>query len=218
MMPLTKDTPKAMVKLNGEPLLEWTLERLAKAGIEEIIIVTGYLEEKIRNYFGSNYMGVPLRYVRQEKQLGTAHAISMAKGFLKGKFIAVNADVVAEEKLYKRLVGMEKSDADIVIVGREVKEPWRYGVIKEENGKIIDLVEKPMRGNEPSKIVNAGIYLFNEKIFTAIMKTPLSERGEYEITDSIKILIKSDGKAVLEHCRGKIIDIGSIDDLKKAEG
>jgi bifunctional UDP-N-acetylglucosamine pyrophosphorylase/glucosamine-1-phosphate N-acetyltransferase len=218
MRPLTEKVPKAMVQLNGRPLLDWTLGNLANAGVEEIIIVVGHLSGIIENHFGKEYRGIPLRYVFQKEQKGTADAVALVKEHMQGHFIVLNADVITEGGLIKELAAVDEFDIyDAVVVGREVRDPWRYGVLSYSNGELHDIVEKPPVGEEPGNVVNAGVYRFNEKIFGAIKLTELSSRNEYEIVDSIKLLINSGGKVRVKIYKGRCFDIGTVEELKNAE-
>ena len=90
----------------------------------------------------------------------------------------------------------------------EVEDPSAFGVVEIENGNIKSIVEKPKKEEAPSNLVNAGIYVFNKDIFEKIEKTEISERGEYEITDSVTLQIE-DGKKVIGHKTNKDwIDVG----------
>ena len=218
LRPLTDKVPKVMVKVKGKPLLERILDKLVEVKIEEIFLVVGYKKEVIEKYFGNEFKGIPVKYLVQERQLGTANAIGLAKDYIKGNFLVLNGDVLVESYLFKELGAVDEFDPyDAVVVGRMVKDPWRYGVIVAENNEIKRIVEKPEPGKEPSNIINAGIYRFNEKIFSAIKMTPVSSREEYEIVDSIKLLIEAGTKIGLKVYDGLCLDIGDADDLKKAE-
>lgn len=90
----------------------------------------------------------------------------------------------------------------------EVENPSAFGVVEIEDGNIKNIVEKPKRDEAPSNLVNTGIYIFNNDIFEKIAKTEISERGEYEITDSLTLQI-ADGKKVIGHKTNKDwIDVG----------
>ena len=90
----------------------------------------------------------------------------------------------------------------------EVEDPSAFGVVEIENGNIKNIVEKPKREEAPSNLVNAGIYIFNKDIFDKIRETEISERGEYEITDSVSLQIE-DNKTVIGHKTSKDwIDVG----------
>ncbi|MFH1586439.1 MAG: sugar phosphate nucleotidyltransferase [Candidatus Diapherotrites archaeon] len=218
LRPLTNGIPKVMVKLGGRPILERILDSLVDAGIGEIEIVVGYLKENVENYFKGSYRGVPINYLWQEKQLGTAHAIGLAKEFIgEGDFLVMNGDVVVEKELITGLAHKDEFDtSDAVVVGREVDDPWRYGVMELSGERLEKIVEKPEFGSISSKIINAGIYRFNEKIFKKIEKVKMSKRREYEIVDAINALAK-EGKVMVKIYDGLCADIGDKEDLKSAE-
>ena len=232
LRPLTNDKPKALVELNGKPLVEHVLGKLQKAGIDEVGLVVGWHSEMIEERLGESFGRMPLRYLKQEQALGTANAIATAKDFIgKEGFLCTYSDVIAESGIYQGLVeefkekegnvfeeGVEDLDGefDAVIVGREVKDPWRFGVLKLEDGKVLDIVEKPAVGEEPSNWISAGIYWFSPKIFELIAQVGKSERGEYEITDSLKKLAL-ESRLGFKKYEGKCIDISNVEELKEAE-
>jgi UDP-N-acetylglucosamine diphosphorylase / glucose-1-phosphate thymidylyltransferase / UDP-N-acetylgalactosamine diphosphorylase / glucosamine-1-phosphate N-acetyltransferase / galactosamine-1-phosphate N-acetyltransferase len=218
MRPLTNNQPKVMVKLNGKPLLEHMIEALADSGIKEVALIVGYKKDAIENHFGKEFKGVKLYYIVQEKQEGTAHALGLAEGFAETNFLVVNGDVIVEKEFFEKLVNVDEFDPyDILLVAREVKDTWRYGVLKTSENEVKDIVEKPAPGEEPGNLINAGIYRFDKKIFKAIKLTRKSERNEFELVDSIRLLIKAGAKAGFVKYSGKCFDIGSPEDLKKAE-
>ena len=94
MRPLTYTKPKVMLPVANKPILHHTIENLVKAGIDEVVLVVGYKEETIREYFGEKFNGVRIRYVRQAKQLGTAHALLSAEHLLDDRFLMLNGDTI----------------------------------------------------------------------------------------------------------------------------
>ena len=192
MRPLTMTRPKTMLITGGKPLIQYNVESLRDAGIKDITLVVGYKCEIIQDYFGDgSKFGVNINYAVQEEQNGTAHAIESAKEFIDESFIVLNGDIIVSYDLIRNLI--EKYDTrtsknvKAVLTVIEVENPSSYGIVSTENDKIVGIVEKPAPGTAPSNLANAGIYLFSTEIFDAIEKTELSERGEYEITDSLKI-------------------------------
>ena len=212
MKPLTDDKPKALVELRGKPLVEYALDACKNAGIEKVALVVGYLGEQVKKKYGSDFNGMPLTYITQHEQLGTAHAIGLCRHFARDDFLAINCDVVFGKGLLEELMKVEGFDA--VVVARKDKEPWKFGCLKSEGKKLVEIVEKPACGREPSKLVNAGVYRFGHKIFGAIDETRKSARGEYEITDAINLLAGK-GRAGFMEYGGKIEDIGELADLSK---
>ncbi|MDK2826275.1 MAG: UDP-N-acetylglucosamine diphosphorylase / glucose-phosphate thymidylyltransferase, partial [Methanolobus sp.] len=95
MRPLTASKPKVMLPIANKPMMEHTINAAIKAGVKEFLIVTGYREDAIKDYFkDGSHFGISVEYVRQEEQLGTANAIGCAKGFVKGHFIVLNGDML----------------------------------------------------------------------------------------------------------------------------
>lgn len=218
LRPLTEKMPKAMVELNGKPMIERVLGNLSKAGFLEAHIIVGYMKEAIEKKIGEKFAGMTINYFVQEKQLGTAHALSLVEEFVDEKFLAINGDVLVEPELLKELIEAgKKGPDDAVIVCRDVEDPWDFGCLKLEKNKVVDIVEKPPPGQEPSKTVNIGVYVFDKKIFEAIREIDLSERNEFELVDAIKKLI-ADGKTVTaKKYAGFYAHIGNEKDIMQAE-
>lgn len=214
MMPLTRDRPKAMVLLKRKPLLEHLLCELKNAGIKKLAIVVGYKKEKIKEYFGESYKGMPIAYVEQKRALGTAHALLMAKSFAASEksFLVCYADVIPKSSDIKRVINAK---GNAIMAVRFEKNPERFGVVRVHSNKVVSLVEKPknLRGKA---LVNVGLYRFTPQIFEILPKVRKSTRNEYELTDALKMLIDS-GELRCVIMRRKVLDIGTIDDLKACE-
>ena len=187
MGPLTEHRPKVMLPVANRPLLEHIILTLKTAGIKDILIVTGYCKEKIEEYFreGSK-LGLNIEYVEQKTQKGTADAIASVKDLIDERFLVTNGDVLASSSDIKNLL---IADGDIVIASKKVASPEEYGILYVKGKKVEKIVEKPK--SSTSDIANAGIYVFSPEIFDAIKNTKPSQRGEYEITDSIQHMIDS---------------------------
>lgn len=185
MGPLTGNIPKVMLPIANKPILMHVIRSALDAGINEFVIVTGYGEKIIKDYFkdGSSF-NTRIKYVHQEKQLGTADAIGCAKGMVGDRFLVLNGDIIVNPAHIRKLV---ECRSDIVLTARHVDNPSEYGVFKVEKDRVLRIIEKP--SEPPTDLANAGIYVFNSSIFDAIGKTPLSVRKEYEITDSLQMLI-----------------------------
>jgi len=232
LRPLTEKKPKALVELNGKPLVEHVLSAMQEAGIEKAAVVVGHLGEMVKEKLGGNFNGMPLEYIEQPEALGTANAIALAKDFAgENSVVCAYADVIVESSTYRTLVekyvekkktmfseNVDKAvrEFDAVVVGREVRDPWRFGVLELEGNKVKRIIEKPTVGEEPSKIVNTGIYWFSPKVFGLAANVEKSERGELEITDALNE-IAAEGRLGFEKCEGKCLDIGTLEELKEAE-
>ncbi len=210
MRPLTITKPKTMLQIGGKPILQYNIESLRDAGVDEITLVVGYHEEVIKNHFkdGTN-MGVKINYVTQEDRLGTAHAIGSARKHVHGQFITLNGDIIVDPTLITDLIeGYREENARSMLVLTEVDDPSSFGVVELDGNRIIKIVEKPKKEEAPSNLINAGIYLFDDQIFDAIDQTAKSERGEYEITDSLQLQMNADENVVGLRSTNKWIDIG----------
>ena len=184
MRPLTYTRPKVMLPLANKPILEHLLLELKKAGIEDFIFVVGYHGETVQSYFGGGERWqVNINYVTQRKQLGTAHALKMVEPFVSGRFLLVNGDVLVREEDITKVVSRDEISLAMI----EVEDPRELGVAEVEGGKIKHLYEKVEA--PASHLANAGLYLLTEDIFPAISRTKKSSRGEYEITNSLQLLI-----------------------------
>ncbi|MCR4335687.1 MAG: sugar phosphate nucleotidyltransferase [archaeon] len=218
LRPITDEIPKCMAELKGKPMMEHVLVNLKKAGIEECHLVVGYKKDVIEEHFGPEFEGMKLNYFVQEEPKGTAHAVSLVEEYIDGKFLITNADVIVGSQNYQALIKTDEFDkADGVLLARKVKDPWRYGVLKTEGQKIIDIIEKPAPGKEPSNLINAGVYRFSKDFFEAIRETQLSERNEYELVDSIKIYMKKGKNMEFRNCIGMCVDVATKADLEEAD-
>ena len=184
MRPLTYVRPKVMLPIANKPILEHLLIEASKAGIEEFIFVVGYKDEQVRDYFANGEKwGVSIAYANQRKQLGTADALKMIEGLVEGNFLVMNGDIIVNRKDIKKLAG--KNDNTLSVI--EVKDARDLGVVELSEGKVVQIYEKEAK--PPSHMANAGLYLFTPEIFSAISMTAKSSRGEYEITDSLRLLM-----------------------------
>ena len=193
--PLTLTRSKVMLPIANMPILEHVIDSLEKNGINEIILVVGYEKERIMDYFqdGLNF-GVKIQYVEQKAQLGTAHAIEQAKKLIDlddSGFLVLNGDNLVEPKTIADLLNNYKGDVSLLTVRME--NTAGYGVVLKEKEKVTKILEK--RPGDISRIVNTGIYIFTPQVFETIEKTPISENGEYAITDTIQLMI-NEGKTV----------------------
>ena len=184
MRPLTYSRPKVMLPIANKPILEHLLIEARKAGITDFIFIVGYCDEQVRYYFGNgDRWGVNIDYCTQRRQLGTADALKMVKGLVDGNFVVLNGDIVVADKDIRKV--MRAKDTTLGII--EVRDTKGLGVVELSKGKVAHIYEKAEP--PPSHIVNAGLYLFTPDIYDAISQTEKSPRGEYEITDSLQLMI-----------------------------
>jgi UDP-N-acetylglucosamine diphosphorylase/glucosamine-1-phosphate N-acetyltransferase len=210
MRPLTYTRPKVMLPIANKPILEHLLEEMIKSGIHEFIFIVGYHDEQIRNYFqDGNQWGVNIQYCNQRNQLGTADALRMVESLVNDSFLLANGDVIISHLDILKFMAKDQNMMSTI----ELQDVSGLGVIECKDGKVTRIHEKT--ANPPSHLANAGLYAFTQDIFKAIELTPKSPRGEYEITDSIQILIDS-GKQVGYQNLSKWFDLSYPWDLLNA--
>ncbi|UCG70434.1 MAG: NTP transferase domain-containing protein [Thermoplasmata archaeon] len=190
MRPLTANTPKPLLPVAGKPFLGHIIETLEKLEIRDIYLLIGWKNLKIKEYFGDGKrFNVNITYLYQEERLGTAHAVSMAKSVMDSDFLCLNGDIVITKSYIKGLFDFYDSHKGNIMSLASVDKPERFGVVTLDGERVTELTEKPKVPK--SRLINAGIYIFTPEVFGAIEETPKSSRGEYEITESIKIQMSS---------------------------
>jgi UDP-N-acetylglucosamine diphosphorylase/glucosamine-1-phosphate N-acetyltransferase len=220
LQPITATRPKHLIRVGGKPILEHCLEALKASGITETIIVTHYMSDAIRQYFGDGEkLGLKVEYVEQAAVLGTGNAVSVVEPYVDGAFVLVYGDLLFAPDVIQNVVhSYEKEEPAAVMAVVPVEKPENYGIVELENEKNVKrIIEKPVLGQAPSNLANAGLYVFSMEIFDKIRQTQSSVRGEWELTDAISLLIK-DKKPVLaaKISKDDWIDIGRPWDLLEA--
>jgi UDP-N-acetylglucosamine diphosphorylase/glucosamine-1-phosphate N-acetyltransferase len=220
LQPITATRPKHLIEVGGKPVLEHSLEALKSSGINEVIIVTHYMGEMIRHYFGDGRrLGLKLVYVEQAATVGTGNAVSAVEPLVDGDFVLVYGDLLFAHPAIKNLIqkyNSEKPGAVMAVV--RVESPENYGIIELENGKRVNrIIEKPTRDKELSYLANAGIYVLSKEIFGRIKRIKPSVRGEWELTDALSLLIEEKQAVVaVEISKDDWTDIGNPWDLLEA--
>ena len=185
MHPLTYTRPKVMLPLAGRPILEHLVLEIKQAGIRDFVFIVGYRDEAIRNHFGhGERCGVSIDYMTQRKQSGTADALRPASGLIDGNFLLANGDAIVASAEILRIITRGGNTMGLV----EMEDTTDMGVVEVRDGGVTRIHEKAER--PPTQLVNAGIYLLTPEIFSAISATNKSSRGEYELTDSLQLLIE----------------------------
>jgi glucose-1-phosphate thymidylyltransferase len=218
LRPLTKDKPKGMVEIDGEPLLTHVFDQLVDIGVEEIVVVVGYLKENIISHFGDEFEGIPITYTHQREQNGLAHALLTVEDHIDDDFVLMLGDNVFDANLEEVVDRQRERHTDAAFLVEEVplSEASRYGVCDtNELGEIVDVVEKPEE--PPSNLVMTGFYTFTPAIFHACHLVQPSDRGEYELSEAIDLLIESGRTIDAIEMDGWRIDVGYPEDRDRAE-
>lgn len=206
MRPLSGSVPKPMLPVAEEPLVAHTARAAIEAGADELVLVVGYEADTVREYFGEEYAGIPVKYAIQEEQRGTADAVRAARDHIDGSFAVLNGDNLYDTAAVKRLLSNDPS------VGTyRVDDPSNYGVISTEGDCVTGIVEKP--DDPPTNLANTGAYVFPEEACDWL-DVGESERGEFEITDVVERVISEYDVTAVEVKRW--LDVGRPWELLKA--
>lgn len=171
LYPLTKQVPKPLVPVAGEPNAVHLIRYLKSYGFDEIAINVYYLADMIVGALGDgSAFGVRLEYLHEKELLGSAGAVEQMKDFLSGApFVVVGCDDLTDLPLDKLFEFHKQKNAIATIGLVEREEVDQYGVVvTAADGKITGFQEKPAKGTERSKLVNTGIYAFTPEIFKHI--------------------------------------------------
>jgi NDP-sugar pyrophosphorylase family protein len=207
LRPLTENTPKPLVEVAGKPLLDHIVEALPTA-IDELIIVTGYLGEQIRDHCGKEFHGRKVTYIHQEEQNGTAKALWLVKDLIKGRFLFMFADDIHGKNDLARAVSFSRS-----MLVSQVDNPEKFGiVVRRPDGTISQMIEKPEHA--PSNCASTGAMVLDQNIFQYEPQESKTIKGEYYLTEVIERYAKDFPIAVVE--QNTWIPIANLDDVKRA--
>ncbi|MBC7261313.1 MAG: NTP transferase domain-containing protein [Chloroflexi bacterium] len=194
IQPLNLYLPKPLLPVCNKPIIQYQLEDMREIGVRDVIIVVGHLKEEIISYFGDgSSLGLRIRYVEQHETLGIAHAVAQLEHVVDSPFILFLGDIFLVPKNLQSMERMfwERRAGAVLAVKREKNPEYvrrNFAVILHASGTVTRVIEKPRYVT--SDLKGCGVYIFDLAIFDAIRRTPrTAQRDEYEITNSIQILI-----------------------------
>ena len=181
--PLTATRPKPLIPLLGRPLLEHLLVQIEDT-VDEAILVVGYRADAIRNHLGSRFGSLPLRYIEQSEQRGTADALLQAAPLIEDRCLVLNGD-----DLYHRhdLQALTRHRTAILVT--PVPDPQNRAVVTIAGDRVVDIVEKPTTA-PPNSLASVGGYAVEREWLNKLKEIPLSSRGELELPDFIQMLAR----------------------------
>ncbi|MDQ2818307.1 MAG: NDP-sugar synthase [Candidatus Eremiobacteraeota bacterium] len=214
MRPLTYSLPKPMAPLLGRPFIGWIIDRLHKAGVDEIILSCCYLPEAIEAHFGDGRTyGLKLHYVLEREPLGTAGAIRNAAHLIDDAVYVCNGDILVGLDLRELLAFHRSHDAIATIHTRAVDDPSQFGVVETDaRGRVVRFVEKPKPGETTACDINAGTYILERAAIDAIpVGRPVSIERE-----TFPHLIKTTDRVFARSTADYWIDVGRPDTYMQA--
>lgn len=220
LRPQTEDVPKCLLEVAGRPILEHAFLRLAPFRPRELVVVVGWRGGRVRDWFGSRWKGIPVRYVRQDQPLGLAHALGLASADTSGPFLVMHGDVVfGPEADLAPLVGEFRASQASAAVLTERLDPAsiaRGAVQADADGRVLALSEYPGREERAWGRVAAGFYAFAPEAAAAFRAIPPSDAGEYELPDALSWLLAR-GRAIRSRdLEGRRVNVNTPEDLARA--
>jgi glucose-1-phosphate thymidylyltransferase len=188
LRPHTHTTPKTLVRVAGKPILGHVLDSLSTLAIEELIVVVGYMGDKIREFITENY-DLKVTFVEQPERLGLGYAISLTKEAVGDSpmFITLD-DTIIEFDLH----GMLENGYSAIGV-KEVEDPRRFGVVELKDGFIRRLIEKPK--DPPTNLAIVGVYFIRNspllfECLDELIRRDIRLNDEYQLTDGLQMMIE----------------------------
>ncbi|MFZ5628248.1 MAG: sugar phosphate nucleotidyltransferase [Spirochaetota bacterium] len=191
MRPLTHTLPKAMLPVAGKPTIFHIIDRAAKAGVQDFVIITGYLRELMESEILAAYPNLKIEFVEQKEQLGLGHAIYMA-----GSRFSANDSMllIYGDTLFEGDIETMMQAKNPVIGVFEVEDPRRFGVIEKGAGQTItNLVEKPEKFVSNLAIPGVNYFPSAAELFDAlghIVKNDIRTKNEYQATDAFQYMLR----------------------------
>ena len=211
LAPLTNNTPKPMLKVGSKPILETIVERFAKQGFTDFIFCVNYKSEIIKKYFenGAKF-GVNISYIKEEKRLGTAGALSLFKASkieLNESFFVMNGDILTELDFASILKEHKRKENKATMCVREFSYQVPYGVVRSDGDRILELEEKP----NFNFLVSAGIYVFEPSILEL-----LKENEYLDMPELFTLLLEQNARVGKYEVKDYWIDIGQLSEFQRA--
>ncbi len=217
LRPLTKITNKHLLPVYDKPMIYYPLETLCRAGIEEIMLVTGgnSAGDFLRLLANGSEFGLKdLNYTYQEGERGIADALRLCEHFAEGDRICVIlGDNIIENDITPHLRRFEAQASGARILLKGVRDPERFGVPVIEGSRIVRIEEKP--AVPKSQYAVTGVYFYDQRVFEYIRHLVPSKRNELEITDVNNAYIQA-GDLEYDVLDGWWTDAGSIESLHLA--
>jgi dTDP-glucose pyrophosphorylase len=207
LMPLTANTPKPMLRVGEQPLIERLVQQLKQAGIARVNISTHYKEDQISAHFGNgDAFGIEVEYVSEEQPLGTAGGLSLVSG--DDPMLVINGDILTALDFRALLNFHFEHSAEMTVAVREYGFDVPYGVVDTDGLHVTAVTEKPT----VKFFVNAGIYLISPSA-----RKLIPSGQHFDMPQLIDLLVKAGGKVISFPVWEYWLDIGRHEDYEQAQ-
>lgn len=194
--PLSGNKHKSLTRIMGKTLIEWTVESLARVGIKDIIVVQSK-SAQIEKYLGDgSAFETNISYVMQNEPKGMGDAIILSESLIKDDFFFVLNPYVfnAEDFIALMLSKQKETGARMVLLGVKTDRPWNYGMLGLKDDRAVSIIEKPLKGQEPSDVKATNIYLLPKEFFEYYRKV---EEKTYAYEDALSLYMKENDVRVV---------------------
>jgi len=213
LRPLSCTRPKHLFLIGGKPLLDWTLERLSRHNVDEVVLAVNYLAEAFVKHYGKTACEMKVSYCTEPQPLGTGGCVKNAETIIghDEPFLLLNGDVLSKIDYSKLVTEHQRNGGMATIALHRVRDPSRYGVVElVGRNRIRRFVEKPGRKKAPSNLINAGVYVLSPGIFNYI-----SSGRRVSIEREVFPALARDGRLFGYRFEGQWIDVGEPSDFLK---
>ena len=214
LRPITCSIPKPMALVANRPMLSHIIELLKKHNFNDLTMMLYYQPEIIKNYFKDGKdLGVSIKYLRPEADLGTAGSVGFARENINDTFLVISGDVLTDFDISKAIEFHKKKKAIATMVLTRVENPLQFGVvITDKNGKVERFLEKPSWGEVFSDTINTGIYILEPEVFNYV-----PENTDVDFSKNLFPQLLKEGKALYGYIAdGYWKDIGNHDEYRFA--
>jgi len=177
---------KSLFKIMGKPIIYWTILGLKRTGVKEIIVIQGPAKDIETEFADYKMPGLKIRYLIQKEPKGMGNALWQARSFLEDKFLVLNAERVdAGEIIQNSKFKIQNCKA--LLFGQKTKNPQLFGIARIKKDRILEIVEKPKKGKEPSNIRVLGLYLLEPRFFNFYQKV---KKHKYDFETALSEYMK----------------------------
>jgi len=207
LRPLTEKTPKPLLKVGDKAIIDHNIDRLISYGIKNISVTVNYLKEQLEEHYQEPRNGVQVNCVREPRFLGTMGSIKFVETLHNDTILIMNSDVFTNIDYEDFYLHFKENDADMAVAAVSYDVSVPYGILDSEGMNIKGVLEKPTY----NYFANAGIYLIKKEMLEMIPQDEV-----FDATDLIDVLVKNNKKVVRYPLNGTWIDIGNIQEYKRA--